>query len=300
MTTKPQPHRHPEAPPYLTIPGEGAAPDNDEPLPDAMFQEPHFTETMQVVRAYFQERVAALVSGDSAIYYLGPDGRQQRVLPDCYVAFGVDEVAIRTRNGYFIREVGKPPDFALEIASESTYENDVGPKRELYARLGIGEYWRFDATGGDYYGVALAGDRLEDGEYRPIEISRDAEGVVRGHSRTLGLDLCWRDGKLRFYDPVSGEYRRNLLEAEAARAEAETARDAAEEAWAEAETARDAAEEARMEAETARDAAERTMLAERTARQSAESENLRLREQLRRLQEQQPSSDGDEDSLPEV
>jgi hypothetical protein len=251
-----------------------------------MFQEPHFTETMQVVRAYFQERVAALVSGDSAIYYLDSDGRQQRVLPDCYVAFGVDEVAIRTRNGYFIREVGKPPDFALEIASESTHENDVGPKRELYARLGIVEYWRFDATGGDYYGAALAGDRLEDGEYRPIEISRDAEGVVRGHSRTLGLDLCWRDGKLRFYDPVSGEYRRNLVEAEAARAEAETARDAAE--------------AARAEAETARDAAERTMLAERTARQSAESENLRLREQLRRLQEQQSAPNGDEDSLPEA
>jgi hypothetical protein len=233
---------------------------------------------MMVVRTYFENRDDGLVSGKSPIYYHDSDGRLQWVMPDCYVAFGVDEVAIRTRNGYFIREVGKPPDFALEIASESTHENDVGPKRELYARLGIGEYWRFDATGGDYYGAALAGDRLEDGEYRPIEISRDAEGVVRGHSRTLGLDLCWRDGKLRFYDPVSGEYRRNLVEAEAARAEAETARDAAE---------------------AARDAAERTMLAERTARQSAESENLRLREQLRRLQEQQPSSDGGEDSLPE-
>ena len=279
MTTKPQPRRHPEAAPPVIIPGPGAAPDDDEPLPDAMFQERFFTETMQVIRTYFQERAATLISGDSAIYYQDPEGRQQQVKPDCYVAFGVDEVAIQERNGYFMREVGKPPDFALEIASVSTYENDVGPKRELYARLGIGEYWRFDATGGSYYGAGLAGDRLEDGEYRPIEISRDADGVVWGHSRTLGLDLCWQDKRLRFYDPVSGEYLHNLPEEKAAR----------------------------QTAENRADEAERTMLAERAARQSAEnradaaeSESLRLREQLRRLQEQQPTSNSDEDSIPEA
>jgi hypothetical protein len=228
-----------------------------------MYQEPFFTETMHILRTYFWGRAAMLISGDSAIYYRDSQGHQQMVKPDCYIAFGVDEFAIRTRNGYFIPEVGKPPDFALEIASESTYENDLGPKRELYARLGIGEYWRFDGTGGSFYGVGLAGDRLEDGEYRPIEVSQDAEGVVWGHSRVLGLDLCWVDGKLRFYDPVAGEYLRNLPEAEADR------------------------------------------LAERAARQVAESENLRLREQLRRLQEQQSTSDSNNDgdsnndSLPE-
>ena len=26
----------------------------------------------------------------------------------------------------------------------STADNDVGDKREVYERLGIGEYWRFD------------------------------------------------------------------------------------------------------------------------------------------------------------
>ncbi len=272
MTTKPQPRRRPEAAPPIIIPGPGAAPDDDEPLPDAMFQEPFFTEMMHIIRTHFQGRAATLISGDSAIYYHDSEGRQQQVKPDCYIAFGVDEVAIRTRNGYFIREVGKPPDFALEIASVSTYENDVGPKWELYARLGIGEYWRFDATGGEYYGVGLAGDVLEDGEYRPIEISRDAEGVIWGHSRTLGLDLCWRNGYLRFYDPVAGEYLRNLPEEKAAR----------------------------QTAENRADEAERTMLAERVARQSAESENLQLRERLRRLEEQPPSFNGDEDRLPEV
>ena len=263
MTTKPQPHRQTRAAPYVIPPGPGAAPDDDEPLPDAMYQEPFYTETLHVIRTYFWGRADMLISGDSSMYYRDPQGRQQFVKPDCYIAFGVNEKAIRERNGYFIEEVGKPPDFALEIASESTYENDIGPKRELYARLGIEEYWRFDGSGGLYYGAGLAGDRLEDGEYRPIEVVRDANGVVRGYSPRLGLELCWDDGKLRFYDPVAGEYLRNLPEAEADR------------------------------------------LAERAARQAAESENLRLREQLRRLQEQQSTSDSNNDgdsnndSLPE-
>ena len=186
-----------------------------------MFLEPYFTETMMVVRTYFENRDDGLVSGKSPIYYHDSDGRLQWVMPDCYVAFGVDEVAIRRRDGYFVHEVGKPPDFVLEIASESTYGNDLGPKRKLYARLGIGEYWRFDATGGSYYGVALAGERLEDGEYRPMEVHRDSDGVRWGHSPALGLDLCWHDGRLRFYKPASGAYLLNLSESLAARTEAE-------------------------------------------------------------------------------
>jgi Uma2 family endonuclease len=271
LTTKPQPRRHPEAASPIIIPGPGAAPDDEEPLPDAMFLEPYFTETMMVVRTYFENRDDGLVSGKSPIYYHDSDGRLQWVMPDCYVAFGVDEVAIRRRDSYFIHEVGKPPDFVLEIASESTYGNDLGPKRKLYARLGIGEYWRFDATGGSYYGVALAGERLEDGEYRPMEVHRDSDGVRWGHSPALGLDLCWHDGRLRFYKPASGAYLLNLSESLAARTEAERTVSA---------LARQSAAEARADA--------------------AEAENLQLRERLRRLQEQQSAPNGDEDSLPEA
>jgi hypothetical protein len=117
----------------------------------------------------------------------------------------------------------------------------------------------------------LAGDRLEDGEYQPIEVSQDADGVVWGHSRTLGLDLCWHDGRLRFYKPASGAYLLNLSESLAARTEAERTVSA---------LARQSAAEARADA--------------------AEAENLQLRERLRRLEERQPNSNGDEDSLPEA
>ncbi len=192
------------------------APDDLEPLPDGMYQEPHFTETVQIVRTIFASEPAVLVSGDTPIYYDDEEGQQRIVRPDCYVAFDVDTVAIMRRNGYFMRLVGKPPGFALEIASVSTYTEDLGRKRYLYARLGIGEYWRFDPTGSDFYGEPLVGEVLVDGEYRLLEMRRDDEGRIWGSSPALGMDLCWDDGRLRFYDPVTGEFRRNMVELEAA------------------------------------------------------------------------------------
>ena len=189
------------------------APDDHEPLPDGMEQEEHYLDLVTVIRAFFWGRPGVLTQGHTPVYYDDADGRQQIFYADCYVAFGVDPLAIRRRNGYFIQRVGKAPDFALEIASESTVGDDLGPKRTLYARLGIGEYWRFDPTG-NYYPEPLAGEVLVDGEYRPIDIRRNIGGVVQISSPTLGLDLCWDKGRLRFLERV-GEYLRTLEEAEA-------------------------------------------------------------------------------------
>ncbi len=250
------------------------APDDYEPLPDGMQQEDHVTETIQVVRTFFWGRPGVLVSGNTPVYYHDEQGQQRIFRPDCYVAFGVNPVAIRRRNGYFIRDVGRPPDFALEIASVSTFGNDLGLKRDLYAWLGIGEYWRFDATG-DFYPEPLAGERLVDGEYRAIEPNRDADGVIRGYSPTLGLDLCWDGGHLRFLDPATGAYLRNLPEAEATIEAQQTARHNAEirAATAEAHTNVEAA---------ARRNAEAALQREQAAREADQARIRQLEEELRR------------------
>ncbi len=195
-----------EHPPRIMPPGPNAAPDIEEPLPDAMYQDPHYTRTLEIVRTHFLLYPRTLVYGNSPIYYEDDQGRTRWVLPDCYVAFDVDAEAIQLRNGYFMREVGRAPDFALEIASVSTYRNDLGPKRELYARLGIDEYWRFDGTGGRHYGEPLVGETLVDGEYQRLEIHRESDTLVWGHSPVLGLDLCWFPDRLRFFNPETGEY----------------------------------------------------------------------------------------------
>ena len=162
---------------------------------------------------------------------VGRDLSQRRGLrvPDLIIAFGVDQRRIISDRGYSIEHWGKPPDFVLEIASENTAENDVTGKRDDYAAFGIPEYWRFDPTGGEYYPEGLAGDRLVDGVYQPIDIVAVDESRQWGRSDVLGLDLCWEDGWLRWYDPSARRYLRTFDETEEERMVALRERDVAQE-----------------------------------------------------------------------
>ena len=155
---------------------------------------------------------------------VGRDLRQRRGLrvPDLMIAFGVNQDRIIADRGYSIEQWGKPPDFVLEIASENTAENDITVKRDDYAAFGIPEYWRFDPSDGAYYGTGLAGERLVDGAYQPIEVSENEDGILRGHSDVLGLDLCALPNlDLRLYDPERGEWLLDYNEEQAARQAAE-------------------------------------------------------------------------------
>ena len=135
-----------------------------------------------------------------------------RVAPDVYIAIGVDAEAIRSRRLYLPWEVGKPPDWVLEIASDSTGRVDTGRKRRIYAEIGIPEYWRFDPSGGSYHGQHLSGERLVNGIYQPIELTTELDGILKGYSDILGISLCWDDGRPRLYDPATGEYLRTASE----------------------------------------------------------------------------------------
>ena len=137
--------------------------------------------------------------------------------PDLLIAFDVDPKAFEAHNGYLIPEQGKPPDFVLEIASKNTGRADETSRRADYGAMGVLEYWRFDHTGGEYHSAPLAGDRLVDGKYVPIEIVRVGDGIYRGHSDALNLDLCWENGELRWYDPVAGRYLLTYNETDDAR-----------------------------------------------------------------------------------
>ena len=53
--------------------------------------------------------------------------REGILIPDLLVAFDVDPSAVIARRGYAIEEQGKTPDFVLEVASESTGQQDGEP-----------------------------------------------------------------------------------------------------------------------------------------------------------------------------
>ncbi len=240
-------------------------PDEPEPLPDAMHQYPVFEEILGILGAHLNSLYPpeeVFRSSNTFICY-NPSNLNVRVGPDFYAAFGVDAPAIERRKLYLPWEVGKPPDFVLEVGSESTAENDLVGKRRTYAQIGVAEYWRYDRTGGDFYGQPLAGERMVNGVYQPIELTTEPDGVLKGYSPVMRLSLCCQGDMLTFYYPETGEYLRNLPAEKAARL---------------------AAEAARLSAEAARLSAEETARTERAARRDAEARIRQLEEELRRRQ----------------
>ena len=204
--------------PYRAVLPEGfLCPDPDH-RPDGMYQAPIIDECGHLLRDHFAVRPDVIVDSGGFVFY---DQRSLnvRVRPDIYVALGVDAAAVFSRNGYVVWEAGKPPDFVLEVASESTHTVDTDRKPDLYARIGVGEYWRFDPTGGEFYGYHLAGDTLVDGVYQPIPVTTEPDEMTWGYSPALDLNLCARDRRLVFHDPNTGLYLRNISEANSALAE---------------------------------------------------------------------------------
>ena len=104
------------------------------------------------------------------------------------------------------------------------------------------EYWRFDPSGGRHHDAPLAGDRLINGAYQPVQIRQTGEAHLWGHSDVLNLDFCWEEGRLRWWDPAARIYLRTFDETEEERA-------AESEARARAEAQRDTEREAHMIAE---------------------------------------------------
>ena len=212
---------------------------DDEPLAETEYQFNPLTEMVHALRVHYEDRPDVYVAGDMFVYYR-MNVVAANVAPDVFVVFGVDK---HTRRSYMVWREGKAPDFVMEITSASTYARDIGEKRDIYAAIGVTEYWRFDPQR-ECFDPPLAGERLvADGSYGPIPVGEDADGILRGYSATLGLDICVRDDLLRLYDPINRSWLRNLSEAEAARVEAEAARAVAESERAEKASALRAAAE---------------------------------------------------------
>ena len=243
------------------------------PLPDPpkkmdMTQRKHIVRAHAILEDRYADDPATLVSGEGYLLLNAGDWSRY-VVPDCVIAFGVDAVEIEKANGYIISEAGKPPDFVLEVASKTTGVRDYTFKRRFYQDVGVLEYWRFDYTGGEYHDAPLAGDILDDGEYRRALIQVDSDGRFWGYSRALGLYLVWEAGNLRFYDPALSQFLPNLTETKRERDEAVRA---SEEDRA-----------ARIESDRRAARADRRAEAERAARIAAERRAAEAEAELARL-----------------
>ena len=194
---------------------------------------------------------------------LDPSDLRISIAPDYYRARGVDVSRIRDDTGYNLWEIGKPPEWVLEVASRSTYRKDLYEKSGIYAGIEVSELWMFDPMGGELYGQPLLGYRLVDGEYEPVDISTNEHGLPSGYSDELGLRLCalewskrealldvqpnlrlvisanYQPWQLMFQDADTGLYLVNMKTAIAEYRQAEAERQQAEQSLADERAAHD-------------------------------------------------------------
>ena len=182
---------------------------------DGMLQNPVIEDIGSILRLRFKPQAnSILVAGRSFILYDINDPNA-RIAPDYYIVFDVDAQTIIKHNGYRVWQWDKPPNFILEIATESTALDDLTTKRDIYAQIGAPEYWRFDPTGGELYGQPLTGERLVDGKYEQYPIHTNAGGDIWARSEELSLDFYRRGDRFWVKDSATGKWL-NFLEAERA------------------------------------------------------------------------------------
>ena len=160
-------------------------------------------------------------SGNILLFYQRGNRRRQ-ISPDVLVVKGL---APHDRQNYLLWEEGRPPNVVIEVTSESTREEDLYDKFEIYRdRVHVAEYFLFDPRG-EYLQPSLQGYRLRAGRYERIKVL-----AGRVPSRELGLHLEEHERHLRFFDPAVGSWIPTLQESRATaladlkRAEAEAAR----------------------------------------------------------------------------
>ena len=153
---------------------------------------------INALRAFFADRPDVYVAGNMFVYY-EEDNPKAVVAPDVFVVFGAPN---HDRSSYKVWEVGKAPDFVLEITSLATRTQDQGPKRGIYAYMGVREYFQADPTG-DYLKPPLQGQQLAGDHYAPMPSAASFGGEWRAYSAVLQLELRLNPatGELRFYDP---------------------------------------------------------------------------------------------------
>ena len=202
------PPPHPEPSPK---PAEVYYPSSDgKPMADNTCQAHTMFVQYSMLSTHYMDDPDTFVAMALLLYYT--EGEPADVVaPDLFVSCGVPN---RHRDWYKVWEEGKAPDFALEVSSEESAEDNLGRNMETYARIGIREYCVYDPMGGLHFPrlqlFRLAGG--EAGVYERVPWSGDTDESLAVPSESLGLELRFEDDRLRLWDPAAQEYLLDFIE----------------------------------------------------------------------------------------
>jgi len=141
----------------------------------------------EVLRRYYSGKgKKAFIASDLHTLYPG----EKAFYPDLLVVFDVED---HHRRSWNVHREKKGLDFVLEIVSKSSRRNDQVEKLNLFARLGIPEYFIFDPDNFLLTGYQLKGNK---GQQKYHKIPTKKSNYV--FSNILELELTVENYRLRF------------------------------------------------------------------------------------------------------
>ena len=186
-------------------------PESDgKPMAETDIHRDLILELIEILKVWFLQNADVYVTGNIMMYY--EIGKPQKcVSPDVMVVRGVGKELRRT---YKLWEE-EIPAVIFEISSRKTWGEDSYLKLQLYARLGVQEYYLFDPEY-DYLPEPLLAFRLKDGAYKKVKVKKH-----RVYSDALGLELVDTGKTLRLFDPQADKFLPTFVEETSARQKAE-------------------------------------------------------------------------------
>jgi Uma2 family endonuclease len=159
---------------------------------------------LNILKLFFKERKEVFLSANMNLYY-EKDNPNKWFAPDILIAFGVPN---HERSSYQIWEENVAPQVIFEVSSERTWKIDVSEKLEIYAQLGVEEYYILDPEFAYLPAPIMAFHRSGD---RLLTTPVNDERIL---SPRLGLEIVRTENNFRLFDPGKNEFLRTLDEAE--------------------------------------------------------------------------------------
>ncbi len=166
---------------------------------------------LNVLKLFMKERTDVFLSANMNLYF--EEGNPDKWLaPDILVAFGVPN---HDRSSFQVWKENVAPQIIIEVASERTWKNDVSDKLEVYADIGVEEYYILD-PGFEYLPSPMLAFRREGKRLLAANIEQN-----RIRSPRLGLDIVRTENDFRLLDPRTNEFLLTLSESEEKRLKVE-------------------------------------------------------------------------------
>ena len=167
-----------------------------EPMAESDYHITAIVLLMDALRYFFRNRPDVFVASNMFWFWERGNPAARRA-PDIMVVPGVGNHHRHSFRSW--NEGGAVPALIIELTSYKTWEEDIGPKYELYERLGVREYFVFDPLS-RYVSPTFQGYRLKAGRYRPILMATD-----RSLASELGFRLRRQKRLLRVHAGDAGE-----------------------------------------------------------------------------------------------